>query len=84
MGLALANHSLSTAVTDDVSAGAAIDLAHTVCVVVLDLKHVAREKEHPDPDGDEGYADDEESGEHRAGSQDGLPGGQPLLLEGAI
>lgn len=47
----------------------------------LVLADVVGGDEDADADGDEDEADDEERRQHRARGQDGLPGGQPLLLE---
>jgi hypothetical protein len=53
-------------------------------VVNLVLDDGLRKPEHSDPNGDEGDADDEESGQDGARREDWLPGGQTLLLERRI
>lgn len=50
----------------------------------LDLTDVVGGDEDADANGDEDEADDEEGRQHRAGREDGLPGGQPLLFEGRV
>lgn len=47
----------------------------------LELLDVVGRDVEADADGDEDEADDEEGGQHGARREDGLPGGQPLLLE---
>lgn len=50
----------------------------------LELLDVVGRHVEADADGDEDEADDEEGGEHGARGEDGLPGGQSLLLEGRV
>lgn len=50
----------------------------------LDLADVVGGDKDPDADRDEDEANDEKGGQHRAGRKDGLPGWQPLLLEGRV
>ena len=50
----------------------------------LELLDVVGRDVQADAYGDEEEADDEEGGQHGAGREDGLPGGQPLLLEGRV
>lgn len=53
-------------------------------VTYLELLDVVGRDVKADADGDEDEADDEEGGQHGSGGEDGLPGGQPLLLEGRV
>lgn len=53
-------------------------------IINLDLADVVGGDEDADADGDEDEADDEEGGQHGARREDGLPGRQPLLLEGRV
>lgn len=50
----------------------------------LELLDVVGRHVEADADGDEDETDDEEGGEHGARGEDGLPGGQSLLLEGRV
>ena len=52
-----------------------------MCVTDLELLDVVGRDVQADADGDEEEADEEEGGQHGAGREDGLPGGEPLLLE---
>lgn len=53
-------------------------------VTYLELLDVVGRDVEADADRDEDEADDEEGGQHGSGGEDGLPGGQPLLLEGRV
>lgn len=54
------------------------------CILYLELPDVLGGDEQADPDGDEEQADGEEGWQGRARGEDGLPGGQALLLEGSV
>lgn len=53
-------------------------------VTYLKLLNVVGRDVETDADGDEDEADDEEGGQHGSCGENGLPGGQPLLLEGRV